>query len=79
MFFILWYIVIGIGAGYLAGKFMRGHGFGLLGNLGMGILGSVLGGFLFGLLGLSAHGTVGSLVMATAGAIVILWVVARLT
>lgn len=40
----IWYILIGILAGYFAGKIMRGGGFGLLVNLLLGIIGGVLGG-----------------------------------
>ena len=40
----IWYIIIGIVAGFLAGKVMRGGGFGLIINLLLGILGGVLGG-----------------------------------
>jgi len=69
----IWFILIGLAAGWLAGKITKGHGFGLFGNIGIGILGSLLGGFLFRLLGLSAYGLIGSLVMALAGALVLLW------
>ena len=50
----IWYIIIGIVAGFLAGKVMRGGGFGLIINLLLGILGGVLGGWVFALFGLSA-------------------------
>ena len=43
----LWFIIIGIVAGYVAGKIMRGGGFGLIVNLVVGIIGGVLGGWLF--------------------------------
>lgn len=42
----IWYIIIGIIAGFLAGKIMRGGGFGLIINLLLGILGGVLGGWV---------------------------------
>ena len=45
----IWYIIIGIVAGFLAGKIMRGGGFGLVINLLLGILGCVLGGLVFAL------------------------------
>ncbi len=48
----LWYIIIGIVAGFLAGKIMRGGGFGVIINLILGIVGGVLGGWVFGLFGL---------------------------
>jgi uncharacterized membrane protein YeaQ/YmgE (transglycosylase-associated protein family) len=72
---IIWFLIIGIVAGWLAGKIMRGGGFGLLGDLVVGVIGAVLGGFLFGVLGLSANGLIGSLVTATVGAIVLLFLI----
>ena len=66
---ILYFILIGIVAGWLAGVLMKGGGFGLLGNLVLGVIGAVVGGFAFGLLGLSATGMMGKLVTATVGAI----------
>lgn len=71
-------IVIGIAAGWLAGKIMRGRGFGVLIDLLVGILGSVIGGFIFGLLGLYAGSIIGQLVVATAGAIFLLYLVRHL-
>lgn len=68
----LWFIIIGILAGFLAGRIMRGGGFGLIGDLIVGLIGALLGGWLFGIFGLSADGKIGSLVTATVGAIVLL-------
>ena len=68
----LWYIIIGIAAGFLTGKIMRGGGFGVIINLILGIAGGVLGGWVFGLLGIAASGIIGSL--ATVGAILMLWI-----
>ena len=70
--------VIGLLAGLIAGKIMKGRGFGLIGNLVIGVLGAYLGGILFSLLGISAGGFLGSLVMATAGAVALLFVVGLL-
>jgi uncharacterized membrane protein YeaQ/YmgE (transglycosylase-associated protein family) len=72
---IIWFLIIGIVAGWLAGKVMRGGGFGLVGDLVVGVIGALLGGFLFGMLGLSASGLIGSLVTATVGAIVFLFLI----
>ena len=71
----LWFIIIGIVAGFVAGKLMRGGGFGLLVNLVVGIIGAVLGGWVFGLLGITTTGIIGSLVTATVGAIILLWII----
>jgi uncharacterized membrane protein YeaQ/YmgE (transglycosylase-associated protein family) len=70
-----WFLIIGVIAGWLSGKLMRGHGFGLVGDLVVGILGALLGGFIFRFLGVTSFGLIGSLVAATAGAIVLLWLV----
>ncbi|HOT07077.1 MAG: hypothetical protein A4E45_00438 [Methanosaeta sp. PtaB.Bin039] len=78
MFEFIGWLIIGVLAGWLAGKLMRGRGFGLIGNLLVGVVGAAVGGLIFGILGLSSHGTVGSLVTATAGAVVLLFVVGYL-
>ncbi|HZP48951.1 MAG TPA: GlsB/YeaQ/YmgE family stress response membrane protein [Vicinamibacterales bacterium] len=76
--YLVWQIVIGILAGFLAGQIMRGRGYGVLIDLVLGIVGSVLGGFVFGLLGLYATGLIGRLVVATAGAVLLIYVARRL-
>ena len=68
----LWFLLIGLAAGWLASQIMKGGGSGLVGDLLMGVIGSILGAFLFGLLGLSATGLLGSLITATVGAIVLI-------
>jgi uncharacterized membrane protein YeaQ/YmgE (transglycosylase-associated protein family) len=68
----LWFLLIGIAAGWLAGQIMKGGGFGVIGDLIVGVIGALLGGFLFGLFGLSATGLLGSLVTATVGAIALI-------
>ena len=68
-------LAIGAIAGWLAGKLMRGGGFGLLGNIAIGIIGAVIGTFVFGLLGITASGFIGSIVTATAGAALLLFLV----
>ncbi len=72
---LLWFIVIGIVAGWLAGQITKGSGFGLLGDLIVGVLGSLLGGFLFGLLGFGAYGLIARLLMAVVGAVVFLFLI----
>lgn len=72
---IIWAILIGIAAGWIAGQLFEGGGFGLIGDLIVGVLGAVVGSFLFGMLGVTAGGLVGELVMATIGAVVLLAVI----
>ena len=72
---ILWFCLIGIVAGWLAGQLMKGGGFGVVGDLVVGVLGALLGGYLFGLMGVGSSGIVGQLVVATVGAIVLLLII----
>jgi len=73
---LIWFLIIGAIAGWLAGQFMKGRGFGLLGDIIVGIIGAVLGGWLFGVLGISAGGGLaGSLIVAFIGAVVLLFLV----
>lgn len=75
MFYLVWVVLIGILAGWIAGQITKGSGFGVLGDCIVGILGSLLGSFLFGLIGISAYTLLGRLVMAVIGAIVLLWLI----
>jgi uncharacterized membrane protein YeaQ/YmgE (transglycosylase-associated protein family) len=72
---LLWFLIIGIVAGWLAGQLMRGGGYGLVGDLVIGVIGAFLGGWLLGGLGIFAGGLIGSLITATIGAIVLLFLV----
>lgn len=75
--FFLWYLLIGLVAGWLANLIVKGRGSGLIVNLVVGIVGGVLGGWIFSLFGLFAVGrTIGSIVTSVVGAIVLLWIVA---
>jgi uncharacterized membrane protein YeaQ/YmgE (transglycosylase-associated protein family) len=73
---LIWFLIIGAIAGWLAGMFMKGGGFGLLGDIIVGIVGAFLGGWLFGVLGIHiGGGLVGSLIVAFIGAVVLLFLV----
>jgi len=69
---LIWTILIGIVAGWLAGQLVKGRGMGLIADLIVGIVGSFLGGFVFGLLGLASYGLIGRLVMSVVGAVILL-------
>lgn len=72
---LLYFILIGAVAGWLAGQIMKGGGFGFLVNIVLGIIGGAVGGWLFGQLGISAGGGLtGSLITATVGAVAVLFV-----
>ncbi len=73
---LIWWLLIGLAAGWLASLMMKTRKRSLGSNLLLGVIGSVVGGFLLGLLGLFTNGSViGSLVSATIGAVVVIWLV----
>jgi uncharacterized membrane protein YeaQ/YmgE (transglycosylase-associated protein family) len=74
MGFIEW-IVVGLIAGFLAGKVMKGDGYGVFVDIILGILGGLLGGWLFSLLGLwQGRGFIGSIIVAFIGAVILVWI-----
>ena len=72
---LLLFLVIGVVAGFLAGKIMKGAGFGLLGDLIVGVIGSFIGVWVFGLLGISSVSILGLLIAAVVGALLLLYIV----
>jgi uncharacterized membrane protein YeaQ/YmgE (transglycosylase-associated protein family) len=75
MIYLVWVVLLGIVAGWLAGQITKGSGFGLLGDLVVGVIGSLLGSFIFGLLGLGAYSLLDRLVVSVVGAVVLLWLI----
>ncbi len=53
---IIWWILVGLIAGFITGKLMKGSGFGALGDIIIGIIGAVVGGFIMTKLGFSGQG-----------------------
>jgi uncharacterized membrane protein YeaQ/YmgE (transglycosylase-associated protein family) len=74
---VIGWVIIGLIAGWLAGKVSRGRGFSCIANVFLGLVGAVLGGWIFSQLGIERFGFIYSLAAATLGA-VILVAVARL-
>jgi len=75
---LVWFLAIGLAAGWLASKLMGGGSRRMLEYLVIGVIGAILGGWLFGVLGLSAGGLIGQLVTALVGAAVLLFVLRAL-
>lgn len=72
---ILYALLIGAVAGWLAGKIMKGGGFGTLLNIILGIVGGVVGNWLFGTLGIHvSSGMLGDLITGVIGAVVVLFI-----
>jgi uncharacterized membrane protein YeaQ/YmgE (transglycosylase-associated protein family) len=72
---LLWTLIIGAIAGWLAGTLVKGRGFGIIVDIIVGIVGAFIGGWVFGLLGLTAWGLLGQLCMATVGAVILLVII----
>ncbi len=70
---VIWWILVGLIAGWLAGKAMKGGGFGVLMDIVIGMIGAVIGGWLFGTLGVfPGGGLIGSILVAFIGAVILL-------
>jgi len=74
---LVYFLLIGLIAGWLAGKIMKGRNLDLLTSLGVGVIGAVLGGFLSRLVGLASIGLLGNLIAATAGSVVLLFLLQK--
>lgn len=68
---IAW-IIVGLIAGWAAGKVSRGHGFGLIGDLVVGLIGALIGGLVAGVFIQGSVGFFGSIIVAFLGAILLL-------
>ena len=71
---LFYWIVVGLIAGWLAGKVMRGGGYGVVIDIVLGILGGIVGGWVFGMLGIwPGGGILGSIIVAFVGAVILVW------
>lgn len=75
---LIYTVVVGGIAGWLAGQLTKGKGFGVIVNIILGIVGSWVGTFLLGLMQLHAGGMVGELAVAVIGAVILVWIVGKL-
>jgi uncharacterized membrane protein YeaQ/YmgE (transglycosylase-associated protein family) len=79
MLHFLWWILVGLIAGWAAGKIMKGSGFGALGDIILGIVGAVIGGWLMQLLGFSGQGgTIYTILIAILGAVILVWIMRKI-
>jgi uncharacterized membrane protein YeaQ/YmgE (transglycosylase-associated protein family) len=72
---LIGWLLIGLLAGWLAGKLSRGRGYGCITDIVLGILGSFIGGWIFVKLGIFGGGFLYSLAAATVGAVVLVGIV----
>jgi uncharacterized membrane protein YeaQ/YmgE (transglycosylase-associated protein family) len=79
MFAFLWWILVGLVAGWLTGKIMGG-GKGVFGDILLGIGGALIGGWIMRLLGGTGHGgTIYTILVATGGAVLLTWLYRLIT
>lgn len=78
---IAW-IIIGLIAGWLTGKLMKGSGYGFLMDMVVGLVGALIGGFIsarLGFGGVGEHGLIVSILIAVVGAVILTWIVRMFT
>ena len=75
----LWWILVGLIAGWLTGKIMKGSGYGFIVDTLLGIAGAVLGGFIARHLGMGSHGMIVTILIAIGGAVILVFVFRLIT
>jgi uncharacterized membrane protein YeaQ/YmgE (transglycosylase-associated protein family) len=70
---VIWWLIVGLIAGFLASVVMRGGGYGIVGDIIVGIIGAFIGGWLFSLIGIGSGGLIGSIIVAFIGACILIF------
>jgi uncharacterized membrane protein YeaQ/YmgE (transglycosylase-associated protein family) len=79
MLHFVWWILVGLIAGWAAGKIMKGSGYGTLGDIILGIVGAVVGGWIMQLLGFAGQGgTIYTILVAILGAVIMVWIIRKI-
>jgi uncharacterized membrane protein YeaQ/YmgE (transglycosylase-associated protein family) len=71
---LIWWIIVGLIAGWAAGKIMKGGGYGVIADIILGVLGAIIGGWVVGLLGFGGGGLIWSILVAILGAVILIWI-----
>ena len=72
---ILRLLIVGLVAGWLAGRVMKGGGYGVVMDIALGILGAIVGGWIFGALNIwPGGGIIGGILVAFVGAVLLVWI-----
>lgn len=70
--FIIWWAVVGLIAGFITGKLMKGSGFGALLDIAVGIGGAIFGGFIMRAIGFAGEGgLLYTILVAVVGAVLL--------
>ena len=70
---IIWWIVVGLIAGWAAGKIMKGGGYGVIADIVLGIVGAIVGGWVVSLAGFGEGGFIWTILVAILGAVILIW------
>ena len=77
---LLWWIIVGMVAGWATGKIMRGSGYGFLADTALGIIGAVVGGYVARFLGISpVGGMLYTILIALVGAVIVVFLFRLIT
>jgi uncharacterized membrane protein YeaQ/YmgE (transglycosylase-associated protein family) len=75
----LWWILVGLIAGWATGKIMKGSGYGVLGDIILGIVGAILGGWLMRVFGFAGQGgLIYTILVAILGAVILVWILRKI-
>jgi uncharacterized membrane protein YeaQ/YmgE (transglycosylase-associated protein family) len=76
----IWWIIVGLIAGWATGRIMKGSGYGPIMDIVLGIIGAVIGGWIMTSLGVGVGGgLIGSIIVAIIGAVILVWIVRLIT
>ncbi len=75
----LWWIIVGLIAGWATGRIMKGSGYGPIMDIVLGIVGAVIGGWIMTTLGIGGGGLIWTIIVAIIGAVILVWVVRLVT
>jgi uncharacterized membrane protein YeaQ/YmgE (transglycosylase-associated protein family) len=79
--YIVWWVIVGLIAGWATGKLMKGTGYGALMDIIVGIVGAVIGGFIMeNVFGASPQGgLIYTILVAILGAVILVWLIRLVT
>jgi uncharacterized membrane protein YeaQ/YmgE (transglycosylase-associated protein family) len=77
---IIWWIIVGLIAGWITGKLMKGSGYGAVGDIIVGIIGAIIGGFIMRAVGFAGQGgMIYTIIVAIIGAVILTLIIRLFT
>ena len=71
---LIYWVIVGLIAGWAAGKIMKGGGYGTIMDIILGMVGAIVGNWVLSLVGIHAGGIVGQIIVAIIGAVILIWI-----